>query len=128
MAQKVQMPGKKPAVAPHAISALGAQFAGQSSGVARNIARLTAINKEKMRVKPKILSFLPLLRICSSVKLLSFIQALPNKPGEYPDAANYKRRNTGDQHRPPVYFVHCHKKLVLKWVALTGLWLFQIYF
>src|SRR5262245_7925435 len=83
MAQKVQIPARKPAVAPHVMSTLGTQSAGQlPDGSARNIPRLAAINKEKIKVQPKIFPVLPFL-ISSSVRLLSFIQALPNKPGEY---------------------------------------------
>src|ERR1044072_6552802 len=83
MAQNVQMPAKKPAKAPHVRSAWAAHCGGQSAGVAKNMARFTDINSEKISVKPKIFPLLPPFLICSSVKLLSFIQARPNSPGEY---------------------------------------------
>src|ERR1044072_7133120 len=83
MAQNVHIPAKKPAMAPQVISALAAHCGGQSAGVAKNIARFTDISSEKISVKPKIFPLLPPFLICSSVKLLSFIQAFPKSPGEY---------------------------------------------
>jgi len=51
IAQNVQIPARKPAVAPHDISVLIPQPSGQvDGGSARNIARLTAINNEKINV------------------------------------------------------------------------------
>src|SRR5688572_28751900 len=91
MAQKVHMPAKKPAMVPHCISVFTAQPSGQVAvGSERNMPRLTAISKEKIKVKPKILPLLPPFLICSSVKPLSFIQAFPKRPGEYqmPPTAN----------------------------------------
>jgi len=41
------------------------------------------MSSEKINVKPKIFPLFPPFLICSSVKPLSFIQALPNSPGEY---------------------------------------------
>src|ERR1041385_951229 len=73
IAQKVHMPARKPAVAPH--DAL--VFAS-----ARNMARLIAITSEKIAVKPNILPLLPCF-ICSSDKLLSIIHALPKSWREY---------------------------------------------
>ena len=84
MAQKVHMPARKPAVAPHATSTFGTQSAGQvEGGSAKNMARLAAITNENMAVAPKIFPLLPPALICSSVKLLSFIHAFPKRFGEY---------------------------------------------
>src|SRR5437667_10316986 len=82
IAQNVQMPARKPAVAPHVISGAAAHSGGQVDGTARNIARLAAIIREKIAVNPKIFPLLPFF-ISSSVRLFSFIHAFPNKPGEY---------------------------------------------
>src|SRR6185503_2058963 len=84
MAEKVQIPARKPASAPQAAVVLAS---------ARNIARLTAINSEKNAVKPNILPLLPDL-ISSSVSLLSAIQALP-KTGRA-----YQRPPTINEDRP----------------------------
>src|ERR1700757_1155493 len=73
MAQKVQMPARKPASAPQA----AVVFAS-----ARNMARLTAISSEKNAVKPNVLAILPDL-MSSSVSLLSVIQALPKTGRAY---------------------------------------------
>src|SRR3569833_272702 len=73
MAQKVQIPARKPASAPQA----AVVFAS-----ARNIARLTAMMSEKKAVKPKVLPMLPDLS-CSSVSLLSAIQAFAKRAYEY---------------------------------------------
>src|SRR5690349_10316152 len=84
MAQNVHMPAKKPAVAPQARSVFIPHPTGQvAGGSTRNMPRLAAITSEKIKVKPKIFPLLPPVFICSSVRLLSFIQAFPNKPGEY---------------------------------------------
>ena len=76
MAEKVQIPAKNPAIIPHEISVFISVLS------ARNIPRLTDINKEKTAVNPKIFPLLP-ERICSSVNPDSRIQIFPNKPGEY---------------------------------------------
>src|ERR1700760_2385311 len=73
MAEKVQIPARKPAVVPQARSVLAS---------ARNMPRFAAITREKIAVKPKILPFFPAW-ICSVVKLLSIIQALPKSAFEY---------------------------------------------
>src|SRR5258705_2742023 len=83
MAQKVQMPAKNPPPVPQAISVFIPHPAGHvDGGSTRNIPRLAAITKEKINVHPNIFPLLPFFT-SSSVRLLSFIQALPNKPGEY---------------------------------------------
>src|SRR5262249_38595732 len=86
MAQNVQIPARKPAVAPQAISVFGMHFATQSAqegeGSARNMPRLAAINREKINVHPNILPLFPPFTSLS-LRLLLFIQALPNRPGEY---------------------------------------------
>ena len=86
IAQNVHTPARKPAVAPHARSVFAS---------ARNIARFTAISKEKKAVKPNIFPLLPYF-ICSSVRLLSVIQALPKNVREYhmPPTANAERPAT----------------------------------
>src|ERR1700748_116040 len=73
MAQNVQIPARKPAVVPQARFVLAS---------AKNIARFTAIINENKAAKPKVRPLL-LAAICSAVKLLSFIQAVPNNAGEY---------------------------------------------
>lgn len=83
IAQNVQIPARNPAVAPHARSVLITQSEGQVDfGSTRNIPRLAAIKREKTNVHPKIFDELPFLT-SASVNPLSFIHALPNKPGEY---------------------------------------------
>lgn len=138
MAQKVQMPAKKPAMAPQAISGFGEHSEGQLTGVARNMARLTAINKEKISVKLKIFPLFPPFLICSSVKWLSFIQAFPNKPGEYhtPPTTKEEIPATSTAHQF-IKGIIISKKFFIKppaYIVITAygeprhvLWLFQIY-
>src|SRR5204863_5727235 len=83
MALKVQMPAKNPAMVPQPISVFVTQSAGHvAGGSVRNIPRLTAISREKINVHPNTFPLFPRFT-SSSVKLLSFIHAFPNNPGEY---------------------------------------------
>src|SRR6185312_11220302 len=89
IALKVQTPASKPAAAPHPTVVLPAHES------TRNIPRFMAIINEKRAVNPKILPLLPAW-ICSIFRLLSTIQALPNKGLEYqmPPTINADRAAT----------------------------------
>jgi len=65
-------PARNPAVAPHAVSVFGSF---------RNIARLKAIINDQTKDQPKILAMPDFS--WPSVKPFSFIQAFPNRAGEY---------------------------------------------
>src|SRR5271169_203806 len=66
-------PARKPAVAPQAALVFGS---------ARKAARFAAMIMAKMSARPKILIMLLLAR-SASLKLLTAIQARPNRTGEY---------------------------------------------
>ena len=78
MAQNVHIPAKKPAVAPHEVVVVGS---------AKKAARLAAAINENIAVNPKVFAMFD-FSICSWLRLLSFIQAVPNTEGLY--------------HKPPI--------------------------
>ena len=87
LAQKVQMPARKPAVAPQLTSVILAQLPVHSAGVsARNMARFTAINREKIAVKPNI--FPLLLDVVSKFNKASLAPVLIPFPSRSVDLAN----------------------------------------